>query len=47
MPLLKSRLLTSGRTLSRMVSPAIVGVKVRRTPNSFHSMVTALLPTPP
>ena len=37
MPLAKSSELTSGRTFSRMTSPAIVGVKFRRMPNSLNS----------
>ena len=34
-PLLKSSVLTSGRTFRRMTSPAIVGRKFRRMPNSL------------
>ena len=41
MPLAKSSVLTSGRTFSRMTSPAIVGVKFSRTPNSLNETVTA------
>ena len=40
MPLLKSSVLTSGRTFSRITSPAIVGLKVRRMPNSLNMTVT-------
>ena len=36
MPLLKSSELTSGRTFRRIRSPAIVGVKFSRTPNSLN-----------
>src|SRR5262249_43915246 len=39
-PLVKSSVLTSGRTLRRIVSPAIVGLKFRRTPNSLKITVT-------
>ena len=39
-PLGKSSVLTSGRTLIRMVSPAIVGVKFSRMPNSLYETVT-------
>ena len=43
MPLLKSSELTSGFTLRRITSPAIVGLNVSRTPNSLNSIVTALV----
>ena len=36
-PLLKSSELTSGRTFSRITSPAMVGLKVRRMPNSLNT----------
>ena len=39
-PLAKSSELTSGITFSRIMSPAIVGVKLRRTPNSLNWTVT-------
>ena len=39
-PLAKSSALTSGVTFNRMTSPAIVGVNVRRMPNSLNSIVT-------
>ena len=39
-PLLKSSVLTSGRTFSRMTSPAMVGVKFSRMPNSLNCTVT-------
>ena len=42
MPLAKSSVLTSGLTLSRITSPAMVGVKFRRMPNSLKMTVTAL-----
>ena len=45
MPLAKSSALTSGRTFSRITSPAIVGVKFSRMPNSLKTTVTA--PVPP
>ena len=35
-PLVKSSALTSGRTFSRMTSPAIVGVNFSLTPNSLY-----------
>ena len=44
MPLLKSSELTSGRTRSLIRSPAIVGVKFKRTPNSRNWI--AMAPTP-
>jgi len=44
MPLLKSSSLTSGRTFKRIKSPAIVGVKFNRTPNSFHTIVMPRAP---
>ena len=47
MPLAKSSELTSGRTFSRITSPAIVGVKFSRTPNSLKTTVTALSLEPP
>ena len=48
MPLAKSSVLTSGRTFSRIMSPAIVGVKFSRMPNSLNIIVTALVgPEPP
>ena len=41
MPLAKSSALTSGRTFRRMTSPAMVGLKFRRMPNSLNTTVTA------
>ena len=41
MPLAKSSVLTSGLTFSRMTSPAIVGLKFSRMPNSLNTTVTA------
>ena len=46
MPLLKSSELTSGRTCRRIRSPAIVGLKFRRTPNSLNRIETALVRRP-
>ncbi len=46
-PLAKSRVLTSGATFSRMMSPAIVGVNVSLMPNSLYITVTALLAPEP
>ena len=40
MPLAKSSVLTSGRTFRRIMSPAIVGVKFSRMPNSLNMTVT-------
>jgi hypothetical protein len=42
MPFAKSRVLTSGVTFNLMTSPAIVGVKFNRTPNSLNMTVTEL-----
>jgi len=44
-PLLKSSALTSGLTCSRMTFPAMVGLNLSRTPNSFH--VTDTVPAAP
>ena len=40
-PFTKSRVLTSGRTFSRITSPAMVGVKFKRIPNSLKMTETA------
>ena len=46
MPLAKSSVLTSGRTFRRITSPAIVGLKLSRMPNSLKMTVTALRRAP-
>ena len=46
MPLLKSSALTSGRTCRRITSPAIVGLKFSRTPNSLKMTVTVPVELP-
>ena len=40
MPLAKSSALTSGRTFRRITSPAMVGLKFSRMPNSLNTIVT-------
>jgi hypothetical protein len=46
-PFAKSRVLTSGWTFSRIMSPVMVGTNLSLTPNSFHWMLTvAAAPSP-
>jgi hypothetical protein len=44
MPFAKSSALTSGRTWSRMTSPAIVGLNFSFTPYSLYEMFADPLP---